>query len=53
MTPPPPVPVEQTRGYRRQQARMDRHFWGLVHDHDWLQYSPFRREQPETKPRRR
>lgn len=35
-----PIDVKRTRRYRRQQAWMDRHFWGLIHDHDWLQYDP-------------
>lgn len=38
MTPPPPVPEKLTRRYRKVQARMDRIFWGLIHDHNWLQY---------------
>ena len=28
------------RPSRRRQARVNFHFWGLVHDHDWLQYDP-------------
>ena len=25
---------------RRMQRRIDRVFWGLIHDHNWLQYEP-------------
>ena len=48
---PPPPPRRTTpetpltwRERRKQRRWMDRHFWGLVHDHDWLQYDPPRED---------
>lgn len=46
MAPPPPVPGWTSRRYRKAQARYDQTFWGLIHDHNWLQYEP-RKEPPE------
>lgn len=47
MAPGPPVAYTETKWYRKQQAKVDTKFWGLVHDHDWLQYHPFDKRMSE------